>query len=114
MNSKGYVMPEYEEMVRGLNLTPVQDQELRRLYRRWVFPSRPWSFIFAGTAMVDGLLMLVAVRHLMLNKDPRLAKGWAVFMLIQLVLCLGMGAWSGYAGKQLKRQINELKASKTR
>ncbi|MBD5389256.1 DUF2157 domain-containing protein [bacterium] len=114
MNSKDYVAPEYEEMVRGLNLTPEQTQELKRLYRHATFPSRPWSFIFAGTGMADVLLMLVAVHHLMLNKDPRLVKGWAVFMLIQLVLCLGVGAWSLRAEKQLKRQINELKAPKTR
>ena len=114
MNSKGYVMPEYEEMVRGLNLTPEQTRELKRLYRRATFPSRPWASIFVGTATLDMAAMLIAMERLMFEKDSRLAKAWAVFMLIQLVLCLGMGAWSGYAGKQLKRQINELKASKTR
>lgn len=102
-------MPEYDDMIRGINITPKQNLELKNLYARSTLSTRPWAFVFAGGMVVDMVSMVWALGYLAKTGDKKIIAGYVMFLTVQLIAVIAQGYRMKNAEKQLINKINEIK-----
>ena len=98
----------YEDKVRGLNLTPDEDKELRELYNRSVLPGRPVLLCTVGLMLIDAFCVLHAVSAVA-KKEYSTFMWFTVFMLTQMAGAGLLAYRMGQAEKQLNNRIKEIK-----
>ena len=101
----------FEQMTYGMDLTPEQTKEVRRLFRRSALPVRPWMWNFAGGLGADtvGVMGLMAVlNNPKVNKEYTI--GFCAFFVIQLAAIWALHYRGKRTQKQLYGRIHEIKA----
>lgn len=103
------IAQKYEDMVRGLNLTPEQDKELRKLYSRSYLPVWPWGFVFAGVCEANAIGTFYAFIKLMETNDSRIIHWGFAVLGAEFVAFLSLFAKMSIAEKKLRNRIDEIK-----
>lgn len=97
----------YEDKVRGLNLTPEEDKELRELYSRSTLPGRPFVLGAAGLILTD-VFCAVHAFYAVAEKDDGALLWFFVFMLAQSAGLRLLSYRMRKAEKQLNDRIKEI------
>lgn len=104
-----FFMPNYDDMLRGIHISPEQSKELKNLYSRATLPVRPYSYVFAGILTADFLGMILALDCYVKTGDKKIVAGGLVLLLAQLISAVVLGYRMQSAEKQLYNKINEIK-----
>lgn len=109
-----FLAPKYNDLIRGLNLTPEQDQELKKLYKRATVSVRPWGFVFAGVIAADFYAGLYTLIKSVETNHSHDGIWYFAFLGAQVVALLVYAERMTIANKKLLKRIDEIKQQNIR
>ena len=110
MNKDDYLAPKYQEMLRGINITPEQKKTLLDLYNRSTIPAKP----FVGALVANTVFCIYSFEFYERTLNKEILNLFIAVLLAQFAAVVVYSAKMLYMEKQLRNKIDEIRKQNNR